>query len=152
MLDPVAAWARHCELNQLGPESGPVQAFSYLRDGRWQSLLHSSLVNAAKDMARCVGLDPTKVAGHSFRRGGASFAFQAGVQEALIQRQGDWQSAYYKEYIVLSRDKALEATRMMFVLIDKGSQQPNLLQIQDAAEPEAHVGAKHIAAHGRYAR
>src|SRR4051794_1104850 len=30
--------------------------------------------------------------GHSFRRGGATFAFQCGVPASLIKLQGDWRS------------------------------------------------------------
>jgi hypothetical protein len=37
--------------------------------------------------------------GHSFRRGGASFAFQCGVPAYLIKLQGDWFSDAYLLYI-----------------------------------------------------
>jgi hypothetical protein len=117
-LDPVAAWLAHRAVNRLGdPAASLCQAFSYVSAQGRVALTHDELVNAAKTMATLVGLDPGSVAGHSFRRGGASYAFQAGVPDVLIQRQGDWLSACYREYIVLSPEKALQATRQMFALM-----------------------------------
>lgn len=37
--------------------------------------------------------------GHSFRRGGANWAFQCGVPGELIQVFGDWSSDAYKSYL-----------------------------------------------------
>eukprot|EP00892_Ulva_mutabilis_P002404 jgi/Ulvmu1/12164/UM085_0028.1 len=71
----------------------------------------------AKSMAGLQGVDSESVAGHSFRRGGASYAFRAGVPDVLIQRQGDWQSMAYREFLTLPAAKALEATRAMFGLM-----------------------------------
>ena len=39
-----------------------------------------------------LGYDPAKYAGHSFRRGGVSYAFQVGVPLELIKITGDWKS------------------------------------------------------------
>ena len=75
---------------------------------------HSALGIAANDMATLVGVDPDQVARHSFRRGGATFAFQCGVPDVVIQRQGDWLSLCYREYITVSVEQALTATQMMF--------------------------------------
>ena len=37
-------------------------------------------------------LDASQYAGHSFRRGGASFAHQAGLPVDMIKLLGDWKS------------------------------------------------------------
>ena len=42
-----------------------------------------------------IGLVPANYTPHSFRHGGASFAFRCNVPAELIQRQGDWQSDAY---------------------------------------------------------
>ena len=42
--------------------------------------------------------------GHSFRRGGASWAFQSGLPGELIQICGDWVSDSYKIYLEFSMD------------------------------------------------
>ena len=89
-LDPVSAWVRHLEVNRLGdPATQLYQAFAYRTgSGGLMALLHADLVLAAKRMAELVGVDPGSVSGHSFRRGGASYAFRAGVPDVLIQYQG----------------------------------------------------------------
>ena len=48
-----------------------------------------------------IGLDPNNYSAHSFRRGGASFAFHAGVPDHLIKAHGDWRSDAKKLYIDL---------------------------------------------------
>ena len=42
--------------------------------------------------------------GHSFRRGGASWAFNRGIPGELIQVMGDWSSDAYKVYLEFSMD------------------------------------------------
>ena len=42
-----------------------------------------------------LGVDSSKYSSHSFRRGGASWTFNAGVSPELIQTQGDWKSDAY---------------------------------------------------------
>ena len=55
--------------------------------------------------------------GHSFRRGGASWAFHTGVPGELIQIFGDWSSEAYKSYLELSHSsKLLVASRMTSAL------------------------------------
>jgi hypothetical protein len=51
--------------------------------------LHDSL-----QKARVVGY----YTGHSFRRGGATFAFRCGVPTTLIKLHGDWRSDAYLLY------------------------------------------------------
>ena len=117
LLDPVQTRRGHVALSGLvDSRLGPCQAFSFLGQDCRQPMRHSHLVAAAKNMATLVGNHPSEVSGHSFRRGGASFAFHAGVPDILIQRQGDWVSACYREYITLTRDRALSATRAMLDL------------------------------------
>eukprot|EP00892_Ulva_mutabilis_P008876 jgi/Ulvmu1/6360/UM029_0068.1 len=118
-LDPVAARLEHLRLNRLEGTAMQVHpAFSYLRTNQVAvPMLHADLVHAAKSMAGLQGVDTESVAGHSFRRGGVSHAFRAGVPDVLIQRQCDWQSMRYREYLTLPAAKALEATRAMYSLM-----------------------------------
>ena len=53
-------------------------------------------------LRRClyeIGIDHTRYSGHSFRRGGATFAFRLGMDPLLIKRMGDWMSDAYMGYI-----------------------------------------------------
>ena len=50
---------------------------------------------------------------HSFRRGGASFAFRCNVPAEIIQRQGDWQSDAYLIYLEMSSAQKRRAVNSM---------------------------------------
>ncbi len=54
-----------------------------------------------KGLISALGLDSTSYSIHSFRRGGASLAFELNVDPLLIKAQGDWKSDAYLEYISL---------------------------------------------------
>lgn len=112
ILDPVAAWQQHVRINNVSPMS---PAFSYRSQGviRFSSISYDQLVAAAKMMATAAGVDADRVSGHSFRRGGASYAALAGVPDMLIQRQGDWKSACFRAYIVCLPETYLKATGSM---------------------------------------
>ena len=46
-----------------------------------------------------IGIQPSDYSGHSFRRGGASYALQCGLPTDLIKLQGDWSSNAYERYL-----------------------------------------------------
>ncbi len=50
------------------------------------------------------GLDPSPFGTHSFRRGGATFAYQVGLSAQDIRLLGDWKSDCYLQYIEPSSD------------------------------------------------
>ena len=52
-------------------------------------------------------------AGHSFRRGGASWAFQAGLSVDTIRQLGDWRSNSYMDYIVMDTSSIFKAVQQM---------------------------------------
>ncbi|XP_052058947.1 uncharacterized protein LOC127699233, partial [Mytilus californianus] len=74
-------------------------AFFFKEGGQIVPLTHSSFLTRLKDSLKEIGIDPTQYSGHSFCRGGASFAFQCGIPGELIQAQGDWKSDTYKRYL-----------------------------------------------------
>ena len=62
---------------------------------------------------KSVGLDSTNYALHSFRRGGATFAFESSVSSELIKVQGDWHIDCYLRYLEMSNSqKRVAASRM----------------------------------------
>jgi hypothetical protein len=81
--------------------SGPKNfAFSYPdQAGRLQTLTHSSFVGRFKTELSHIDMDSSRYAGHSFRQGGATFAFQCGASPAQIKEQGDWKSSAYLLYL-----------------------------------------------------
>jgi hypothetical protein len=59
--------------------------------------------------------DPSRYAGHSFRRGGASAMQLAGVPAAVIQKHGRWTSDAFRAYLDAASNPALRliATRAL---------------------------------------
>ncbi len=55
--------------------------------------------------------------GHSFRRGGASTAFRAGVRGELVKLQGDWKSDAYLRYLHTPLEDRWGVSRSMAHLI-----------------------------------
>ena len=62
-------------------------------------LTHYVFVGTLKHCLRAIGVDPDLYSGHSFRRGGATFAHRLGVDPLLIKRMGDWSSDAYMLYV-----------------------------------------------------
>jgi len=97
-LCPVTA-IRHYFSLVPAPSSLP---FFCVPNGRRLSPLTSyTFANIFKKLVSVLGLDPKNFSPHSFRRGGATYAFQAGVPEHLIHIHGDWRSDAYKLYLAL---------------------------------------------------
>lgn len=132
-LDPVGAVLHHFAVNDL-LVSDPV--FSFHEGGVKQPMRHEHLVLATKILTAAIGLDPRVVSGHSFRRGAATYAFQAGVPDILLQYHGDWQSLCYKLYVELSPKTMAKASQMMIASLQEGQTFPMVLS--DA--PWGHTG------------
>ena len=58
-------------------------------------------------------LDPSHFSPHSFRRGGATFAFDCHIPSEIIKLQGDWQSDAYLVYLELSQQQKQGACHAM---------------------------------------
>jgi integrase len=94
-LDVVALFSRMCDAI---PATATDHAFT-TPSGR--PLTHDEFVDWTKHLVRNIGLDPSQVSGHSFRRGGASFALYSGVPDAFIKLIGDWRSNAYLAYLII---------------------------------------------------
>ena len=74
-------------------------AFLHRVGTSWVSVGHTVFVNNLRALLRLAGVDARGYTGHSFRRGGASCAFDAGVSGELIKMHGDWRSDAYLKYL-----------------------------------------------------
>ena len=100
---PVAALVNHLRINQV-PHGQDIPLFS-------GSPTHFS--SFLSRVIKVVGLDSTSYSPRSFRRGGATFSFEAKVPSELIRAQGDWRSDCYLIYLEMTdRQKRTAATRM----------------------------------------
>ena len=57
--------------------------------------------------------------GHSFRRGGATWAFSANVPSELIKEHGDWLSEAYLRYLNFNLEERLVVTLKMGQAVTK---------------------------------
>ena len=96
-IDPIAWWERHLRLSPahhtdpaLMSANGPTTR---------QRFIHWTKANIAY-----AGLNPTRYSGHSYRRGGATFAFSAGAPAEWVRAIGDWRSSAYLRYITISEE------------------------------------------------
>ena len=102
-------------------------------------MTHQGVVDVCNCMARAVEIPADRVAAHSLRRGGATYAFQAGVPEVLVQRQGGWLSACYKHYLEVPKELALSCVRRM---LDAVSRRVGLHEMPiEAVQPADHLPA-----------
>ena len=91
-----------------GPSQGPL--FMH-KDG--QPLSRSSLVKKVRSALTQAGMDASIYSGHSFRIGAASTAAAKGVEDALIQILGRWQSTAYLRYVKLPREQLASIAQVL---------------------------------------
>ena len=100
-LCPVTALRHHLRLNS-GPSTAPLFSVACSTSQQLFPLTSRHFGVFVSKVISAIGLVPTNYSPHSFRRGGASFAFKCNVPAELIQRQGDWQSDAYLIYLQMS--------------------------------------------------
>ena len=115
-LDIIAAYDLMLSLVPAGPED---HLFTFpLPGGGYGPLSHDVFVGAVKGCVAGLGLNPSLVAGHSFRRGGAAFAFHCRVPAPFIKLQGDWRSNAYLAYLTVpDQDKVLVTATMAACIV-----------------------------------
>ena len=114
ILCPVMAYFTHLAfLPSLS--SGPAFVFFNRKKGKVQWLTTSKFISTFRAVLVAGGVEHASTfTGHSFRRGGASWAFQSGVPGELIQICGDWASDAYKTYLEITWDNKVHlAARLM---------------------------------------
>ena len=62
-------------------------------------LTYKQFMDKLRFCLAAIGIKPSDYSGHSFRRGGASYALQCGLPIDLIKLQGDWSSNAYERYL-----------------------------------------------------
>jgi hypothetical protein len=98
LLDPIRALVNAFKVCPHANPAGPAFAVP-TRDGGMAPLTHRLFVDTLRFSLSKIGVDPTMFSGHSFRRGGATFAHRMGVSPLLIKLMGDWSSDAYMSYI-----------------------------------------------------
>ena len=74
-------------------------------------LTYPQFMQRLREALAMAGFNPYQFSSHSFRRGGATYAFSAGVHPLLIQLQGDWVSDSYRRYLEFDVKKRAEVAK-----------------------------------------
>ena len=100
ILCPVAALHTHLKLNQV-PASAPLFSVPASDSESVQAITYPQFSRFLPRSLQAIGADPSEFSPsfHSFRRGGATFAFDCGLPAELIKLQGDWCSDAYLVYL-----------------------------------------------------
>lgn len=106
-LCPVAAFRRMFKLVP-GRKSGPAFLVPVLAG--LESLTHVSFTRYLHEILNKAGYVASAYSGHSFHRGGATWAFSSGVPGELIRLHGDWHSDAYLRYLEYSVATKLTVT------------------------------------------
>ena len=110
-LCPVSAYEAYLLLHQVDAV-GPAFVFNQGDESKW--LTRTIFITTFRDVLRSAGIqNASAFTGHSFRRGGATWAFQAGIPGELIQICGDWASDAYKQYLEFSMTDKLNLAAVL---------------------------------------
>ena len=102
-------------MNSTKERPATEQLFGYYdKHKKWVPLTHAVLVKHIKHLVQSIGLNPALYAGHSLRRGGATFGFnEAGLDALTIKAIGDWVSDTFMRYCEIQLGHRLAGAKRM---------------------------------------
>ena len=86
-------------LKKYYPFTDQSSLFQFYGPGGWSPLIDSRVRKVLKAINKKLGLNPSHFTFHSFRRSGATFAFNSHIPVRSIQRHGTWTSDCVWRYI-----------------------------------------------------
>lgn len=89
-------------------------AFTYKVNNKNHFFTTHTFVKLLREKLDTCGYNSRLYAGHSTRRGAATWSFQANVQSELVKHQGQWASLCYMQYLEFSMHQKLSVTQKMF--------------------------------------
>jgi hypothetical protein len=101
------------------PLSASIPLFAYIENGRQVNLTHSVFVSRLRACLRRCGYDPMLYSGHSFRRGGCTMSYEAGLSLVDIKMRGDWRSHAFERYVHVPVEKIFAAARSLSECVSK---------------------------------
>ena len=76
-----------------------LSLFACIECGKRKVLTHNVFVKRLKSLLESLGYLSKNYSGHSFRRGGCTFCFEAGLSLTEIKIRGDWKSQAFERYL-----------------------------------------------------
>ena len=110
------SYVRLCEMvkaTDLSP------AFCYKLNKQICTITHSLFTSTLRKLLKQARYNDKMYSGHSFRRGGATWAFKSNVPGEFIQIIGDWSSDCYKIYLDTTFETKLEIANRIKTSIEK---------------------------------
>ena len=109
-LCPVQAYEHHLSVFPVPPIS---LAFLHSSSGHATAINHYEFTAKLHKVLSQAGFPAFKFSGHSFRRGGATYAFCCDVPVELISLQGDWSSDAVLLYIAQPLERLLSVAKLI---------------------------------------
>ncbi|CAG2202644.1 unnamed protein product [Mytilus edulis] len=109
-LCPLRAYRNMCKLI---PAAGDSPAFLFPSKHKLVPVTYTDFQRYIKEFISKIGRNPRLFSTHSFRRGGATFAFESKVPAELIIVHGDWASDAYKLYLQFSLSEKVSVAKAM---------------------------------------
>ena len=110
VLCPVTAYKT---MRKLVPASSLAPAFVLPTSKGLSPMYYHSYQTFLRNKLSELGLPAQLYSSHSFRRGGATFAFKCAVPGELIKQHGDWSSAAYLSYLNFSMDQKVNVSKRL---------------------------------------
>lgn len=111
VLCPVNALCNYLRLTSGASLSGP--AFIHHSNSQRKVITPEMFIERVRVCLTSSESNPSDIACHSFRRGGASFCNSLGISAESIKLMGDWRSNCFSHYIDNSVSTRLKITRQM---------------------------------------
>ena len=109
-LCPLNSYISMCNVVKI-PDSAPAFCISHKQG--FAPLTYSNFQGFLRTVLSLLGYSSSKFSSHSFRRGGATWAFKNYVPGELIKDHGGWASDAYLLYLDLSFDNKLNVSKSM---------------------------------------
>ena len=112
-LCPVTAVTRAFQFTAQASDDS--QALNWLDQSKLELrvLTYRAFMGKLRESLQSDGVQPEAYAGHSFRGGGASFAYQSGVPIELIKVLGDWRSNAVLLYLTIPLNIRLQSANLL---------------------------------------
>ena len=110
------------QTQQVDPKTGQTTS---------KPLRYEAFIAKFKGIIAALGLNPAVYSGHSFRRGGATFARDAGINDEVIKAMGDWKSEALLTYISATQRLRVKAAGLLARAVRNADTAPPLLDLDD---------------------
>ena len=112
-LCPVEAILHAFSFTRSSSDSAQAFAFLDVASGRISTFTYPTFLSHLRTCLWHIRINPKLYAGHSFRRGGASFAYEAGLPIDMIKLIGDWKSDAVLLYLTVPLKMRLHSNNIL---------------------------------------